>query len=128
MPRPVPLRGVIEGFYGPPWSPAARLALLDFVAERGMNAYVYAPKSDPKHRQRWRDAYDADESARFAELARHTGRLGMRFGFALSPGLDIDYRDERDRVVLFEKLAPLLDAGVEWVVLALDDITVFEVA
>ncbi len=122
MPRPVPLRGVIEGFYGPPWSPAARLALLEFVAERSMNAYVYAPKSDPKHRQRWRDAYDADESARFSELARHTGRLGMRFGFALSPGLDIDYRDERDRVVLFEKLAPLLDAGVEWVVLALDDI------
>lgn len=122
MPRPVPLRGVIEGFYGPPWSPAARLGLLEFVAERGMNAYVYAPKSDPKHRDRWRDAYDADESARFAELARHTARLGMRFGFALSPGLDIDYRDERDRGVLLEKLAPLLDAGVEWVVLALDDI------
>jgi hyaluronoglucosaminidase len=116
------LRGVIEGFYGPPWSSAARLTVLEFVAERGMNAYVHAPKSDPKHRGRWRDAYDADESARFAELARHTERLGIRFGFALSPGLDIDYRDARDRGVLFEKLAPLLDAGVEWVVLALDDI------
>lgn len=87
-----------------------------------MNAYVYAPKSDPKHRERWRDVYDADESERFVELARHTERLGMRLGFALSPGLDINYRDERDRVVLLAKLAPLLDAGVEWVVLALDDI------
>jgi len=122
VPRPVPLRGVIEGFYGTPWTPAARFAVLEFVAERGMNAYVYAPKSDPKHRDRWREAYDSDEIARFVELGRHTARLGIRFGLALSPGLDIDYHDERDRDVLSEKLAPLLDAGVEWVVLALDDI------
>ncbi|HYU39135.1 MAG TPA: protein O-GlcNAcase [Acidimicrobiia bacterium] len=122
MPRPVPLRGVIEGFYGPPWSHEARVAVLEFLAERGMNAYLYAPKSDPKHRDRWRDAYDAHELARFAELAEHTNRLGVRFGFALSPGLDIDYRDEPDRGALIEKLAPLLDVGVEWIVLALDDI------
>jgi hyaluronoglucosaminidase len=120
--RPVPLRGVIEGFYGPPWSPEARVTVLEFVAERGMNAYVYAPKSDRKHRDHWRDAYDSDESARFAQLAERTSRVGSRFGFALSPGLDIDYRDERDRRALVEKLAPLLDLGVEWVVLALDDI------
>jgi hyaluronoglucosaminidase len=122
VPRPVPLRGVIEGFYGPPWSPDARVTVLEFVAERGMNGYVYAPKSDPKHRDRWRDAYDSDELARFAQLAERTSNLGIRFGFALSPGLDVDYHDERDRRALVEKLAPLLDVGVEWIVLALDDI------
>ena len=122
MPRPVPLRGVIEGFYGRPWSQASRLAVLEFVAERGMNAYVYAPKSDAKHRHRWRDAYDTDELAPFEQLARHTSSLGVRFGFALSPGLDIEYGDDRDRAALVGKLAPLLDAGVGWVVLALDDI------
>jgi hyaluronoglucosaminidase len=122
VPRPVPLRGVIEGFYGPPWSQSSRLTVLEFVAERGMNAYVYAPKSDAKHRHCWRDAYDPDELARLEELARHTSSLGIRFGFALSPGLDIDYGDDRDRAALVDKLAPLLDAGVEWVVLALDDI------
>jgi hyaluronoglucosaminidase len=116
------VRGVIEGFYGPPWSHEARVAVLEFLAERGMNAYVYAPKSDPKHRDRWRDAYDPDESARFAQLADRTSDLGIRFGFALSPGLDIDYRDERDRGALVEKVAPLLDVGVEWIILALDDI------
>ncbi|HEY4397239.1 MAG TPA: beta-N-acetylglucosaminidase domain-containing protein, partial [Acidimicrobiia bacterium] len=52
MPRPVPLRGVIEGFYGRPWSLTDRLEMIEFLAERGMNAYVYAPKSDPKHRDR----------------------------------------------------------------------------
>jgi hyaluronoglucosaminidase len=122
VPRPVPLRGVIEGFYGPPWSPEGRLSVLEFVAAHGMNAYVYAPKGDPKHRDRWRDAYHPDESARFDRLAERANRLGVRFGFALSPGLDIDYGDKRDRDALVEKLAPLLDAGVGWIVLALDDI------
>jgi hyaluronoglucosaminidase len=122
VPRPVPLRGVIEGFYGPPWSPTARLTVIEFVAERGMNAYVYAPKSDPKHRDRWREAYDGSEMHHFRRVAAHTTGLGTRFGFALSPGLDIEYRDERDRDALLEKLSPLIDAGVEWIVLALDDI------
>jgi hyaluronoglucosaminidase len=116
------LRGVIEGFYGPPWSSTDRLAVIEFVAERGMNAYVYAPKNDPKHRDRWRDGYDATEIDDFRALAEHAERHGTRFGFALSPGLDIDYRSNRDRDALLAKIAPLLDAGVQWVVLALDDI------
>jgi hyaluronoglucosaminidase len=122
VPRPVPLRGVIEGFYGPPWSSTDRLAVIEFVAERGMNAYVYAPKSDPKHRDRWRDAYDATEIEDFRTLVEHAEVHGTLFGFALSPGLDIDYRSDGDRHALLAKLAPLLDAGVQWVVLALDDI------
>jgi hyaluronoglucosaminidase len=116
------LRGVIEGFYGPPWSPTARLTLLEFVAERGMNAYVYAPKSDPKHRDRWREAHDGSEMRDFRQLAAHTTGHGIRFGFALSPGLDIEYGNNRERDALLEKLDPLIDAGVEWIVLALDDI------
>jgi hyaluronoglucosaminidase len=116
------LRGVIEGFYGPPWSPPDRLAVIEFLAARGMNAYVYAPKSDPKHRSRWRDAYDAAELASFGTLAARTAHHHTKFGFALSPGLDMDYRGKDDRDVLVAKFAPLLDAGVEWVVLALDDI------
>src|SRR5262249_18445531 len=115
-------RGVIEGFYGPPWSFTDRCAVIESLAARGMNAYVYAPKSDPKHRDRWRDAYDSSELADFRSLAEHAARNHTRFGFALSPGLDIEYESARDRDLLLEKLAPLLDLGVGWVVLALDDI------
>ena len=87
-----------------------------------MNAYVYAPKSDPKHRDRWRDPYDSSELADFRTLAEHATRNDTRFGFALSPGLDIEYGNAPDRATLVEKLAPLVDLGVAWVVLALDDI------
>lgn len=96
--------------------------MIEFLAERGMNAYVYAPKNEPKHRDRWREAYDTTEMANFRTLAAHAARHDTRFGFALSPGLDIEYGHEHDRDALVAKLAPLLDAGVDWVVLALDDI------
>jgi len=49
-----PLRGVIEGFYGPPWSTADRLSQFDFFAATKQNVYVYSPKDDPYLRAQWR--------------------------------------------------------------------------
>lgn len=96
--------------------------MISFVAQRGMNAYLYAPKDDAKHRRRWREPYDDAESSDFVDLSRHCEALGVRFGFAISPGLDIDYASPADRDALLAKLRPLVDAGVRWFVLALDDI------
>jgi len=122
VPRAFRLRGIVEGFYGPPWSFDARREVLSFVAALRMNAYVYAPKDDPFHRARWREPYPTDEQAALGALATHCREVGVRFGFAISPGLDITYESEADRAQLDAKLAPLLDAGVDWFVLALDDI------
>jgi hyaluronoglucosaminidase len=113
---------VIEGFYGPPWAHDARLEVVDFLAARGMNAYVYAPKSDPRHRDRWREPYPAHELAQLADLATRCHDAGTCFGFAVSPGLDIDYGDPADRAALLDKLGAMVDAGVTWLVLAVDDI------
>ena len=122
MLRSFRVRGVVEGFYGNPWSHDARLDLLTFLGERDMNAYVYAPKDDPKHRAKWRDAYDAVEQERFRELAAHAAFEGIRFGFAISPGLDIDYESTDDRQVLVDKLETLRASGVTWFLLLVDDI------
>mgnify|MGYP002638305103 FL=1 len=40
-------RGVVEGFYGTPWSHNARLRQLQFYGENKMNTYIYGPKDDP---------------------------------------------------------------------------------
>ena len=122
MGRAFAVRGIVEGFYGTPWSHAARLDAISFLAPRGLNAYVYAPKDDAKHRADWRVPYDADERARFGELAAHAGAHDARFGFAISPGLDVDYESDADRAAILAKLEPLLDAGVPWFLLLLDDI------
>ncbi|MFQ5541227.1 MAG: beta-N-acetylglucosaminidase domain-containing protein, partial [Candidatus Binatia bacterium] len=46
-------RGIVEGFFGPPWSMSHRSSLFEFGAKRGMNTYLYAPKDDPYHREHW---------------------------------------------------------------------------
>ncbi len=122
MSRAFAVRGIVEGFYGTPWTHAARLDAITFLAPRGLNAYVYAPKDDAKHRAEWRVPYDPSERARFGELAAHADANGARFGFAISPGLDVDYESAADRDAIVAKLQPLLDAGVPWFLLLLDDI------
>lgn len=120
--RSFAVRGVVEGFYGTPWSHDARLEIISFLAARGMNAYAYAPKDDARHRAEWRTPYDPIDLERFRELASHSAGLGVQFGFAISPGLDIDYGSSADRRTLSAKLQPLRDAGVAWFLLLLDDI------
>ena len=117
-----PLRGLIEGFYGRPWSRRDRLDLLQYCAERGMNAYVYAPKDDPKHRSQWREEYSSPELDHFRDVERHCRELGMAFGFALSPGLDIDWSSTSDRARLLDKLRAARDLGIGWLLVAFDDL------
>lgn len=122
MGRAFAVRGIVEGYYGTPWSHPARLDAISFLAPRGLNAYVYAPKDDTKHRANWRVPYDTGELARFREIAAHAKANDVRFGFAISPGLDVDYESPADRTEILAKLTPLLDAGVPWFLLLLDDI------
>ena len=122
MTRRVSVRGLIEGFYGPPWAPRDRLDLLTFCGKRGMNAYVYAPKDDPKHRAQWRDPYSSSELDHFREVENRCRDLGIRFGFALSPGLDIDYTSRADHRHVLAKLQRARDLGIRWFVIAFDDL------
>jgi hyaluronoglucosaminidase len=121
--RTFEVRGVVEGFYGRPWAHDARLELLEFIGARGMNAYAYAPKDDAKHRARWREPYDRSEMTRFAELVDCARGVGVRFGFSLSPGLDVSYESTDDRAMLAEKMLRFADTGVSWFLLLLDDIS-----
>ena len=84
-------RGIIEGFYGPPYSHADRLWLIERLGAWGMNRYVYAPKDDPLHRAQWRAPYAAAVLREFAELIERGRAVGVEVGFAVSPGLTIEY-------------------------------------
>ncbi len=41
------LVGVVEGYYGRPWSFETRLAYAQYLRRAGLNACLYCPKSDP---------------------------------------------------------------------------------
>ncbi|TDC54159.1 hypothetical protein E1212_03205 [Jiangella ureilytica] len=115
-------RGTIEGFYGPPWSHADRLAHLEFAGRHKLNTYVYAPKDDPFHRAQWRDPYPAAELARIGELAAAARRSHVRFVFSVSPGLSMVYSDPAEVDLLIAKLEQVRQVGVRDVALLFDDI------
>ena len=121
----IPLRGIVEGFYGQPWTQAVRLDMLQFCAGNGLNAYIYAPKDDPYHRAKWRQPYPAADCARLQELVRAAQAGGVHFIFAVSPGLDISYEGEaadRDRELLLAKLDSMYALGVRDFAIFFDDI------
>ncbi|HET8601590.1 MAG TPA: beta-N-acetylglucosaminidase domain-containing protein [Segeticoccus sp.] len=118
----MPLRGTIEGFYGPPWTPQERLDQMDFYGDVKANTYVYAPKNDPYHRDKWRQPYPAEKLAELGTLIKRAAANHVRFTFAVSPGESICYSSESDRRALEAKLQALYDLGTRSFSIPLDDI------
>lgn len=116
------LAGVIEGFYGPPWDQSERIELLEEMVRLGLNTYLYAPKDDLKHRLLWREPYDLDESQTLRELISQCHQRGLRFFYALSPGLDVRYSDRNDVGLMQAKLKQMVALGCRHFALLFDDI------
>ncbi|MFD4777882.1 beta-N-acetylglucosaminidase domain-containing protein, partial [Streptomyces sp. NPDC058427] len=117
------LRGVIEGFYGTPWSHEARLDQLDYYGEHKMNIYVYSPKDDAYLREKWRDPYPADQLAQIKQLTDRAVERHVEFTYALSPGLSVCYSSDQDVQALVDKFQTIWDIGVRTFAVPLDDIS-----
>lgn len=122
MTSPFAIRGVIEGFYGVPWTHAQRLDMIDEISALGMNTFVYAPKDDPFLRRDWRLPYDDAALGLVAELVTRCRDRGITLMFALSPGLSMRYSDADDLAMLQAKYAQVAGLGVAAFALLLDDI------
>lgn len=116
------LSGVIEGFYGQPWSRPERLELFDWMEIAHLNAYLYAPKDDLKLRARWREPYSADEIASLRELIEAARAKNIEFICALSPGLDIAYSNPSELEAIKSRFEQLVQAGAKRFALLFDDI------
>lgn len=116
------LAGVIEGFYGPPWSVAERREVLGWMQAWGLNTYFYGPKDDLHHRIFWRTPYAAAERDEVAALIDDCAAHGVRFVYAMGPGLDVRYNDPADRAALEARFAQLIEMGCRDFCLLFDDI------
>ncbi|WP_288739909.1 beta-N-acetylglucosaminidase domain-containing protein [uncultured Coprobacter sp.] len=91
-------RGIVEGFYGHPYSVDNRISLFEFCKRFKMNVFIYGPKSDPYHLGNWRDNYPTslteqqkffglitqDDLRRMVEAAKN---CNVNFIWAAHPGL-----------------------------------------
>lgn len=119
----VRFRGVVEGFYGKPWSHRDRLAQFAFYGKNKLNTYIYGPKDDPYHSApNWRKPYPKKEAAQIAELAKVAKANHVDFVWAIHPGQDIKWNDE-DFGNLLGKFNAMYDLGVRSFAIFFDDIS-----
>ncbi|MBN9693445.1 MAG: beta-N-acetylglucosaminidase domain-containing protein [Verrucomicrobia bacterium] len=116
------LTGVIEGFYGTPWTPGERFELFAAMPGWGLNTYLYGPKDDLHHRARWRQTYPPAEAEHLREVIAGCQARGIRFIYALGPGLDIRYSEKGDRLAIQQRFEQLLSLGCRDFCLLFDDI------
>ena len=116
-------RGVVEGFYGTPWSHEVRISLIDFYGQNKMNTYLYGPKDDPYHScPNWRLPYPEDEARNIGELVKACERNRVDFVWAIHPGQDIKWNEE-DYGNLLNKFNLMYDLGVRSFAIFFDDIS-----
>ncbi|KAH1009906.1 hypothetical protein HUJ04_002202 [Dendroctonus ponderosae] len=114
--------GVVEGFYGRPWTTEQRKDLFQKMKKWGMDSYVYAPKDDYKHRAYWRELYTVEEAEHLTGLIQAAKDQNITFYYALSPGLDITYSNQKETTTLKRKLEQVAEFGCTAFALLFDDI------
>lgn len=116
-------RGVVEGFYGQPWSHEDRIRQLRFYGENKLNTYIYGPKDDPYHSSpNWRKPYPEKEARQISELVALSKANKVDFVWAIHPGQDIQW-NEKDRQALLDKFENMYRLGVRSFAVFFDDIS-----
>lgn len=117
----IPMRGVIEGFYGPPWGHAGRLAMVATTEAAWSNMILFAAKHDPYNVLGWRYELPASVQSEVAELVAAGRTHHVQVCYAVSPGHSVVYSDADHRADAERRLRTWLGHGVDCLVLAFDD-------
>ena len=117
-----PVRGVVEGFYGKPWSHEQKLKGIEFFADCNMNTYFLAPKDDPLQRFNWRSPFTSEYLNKTSELINRGKIHGIDFVLCVSPGLSVEYSSQADVDSVVNRFKQLTDLGSTHFGMLWDDI------
>jgi hypothetical protein len=116
-----PELGIIEGFYGKPWSWEARNENISALAPYGKRFYLYAPKFDPYLRRKWQEPHPDNLAQRLKSLSDHCRDNGVRFGVGLTPYELFNNFDAQSKETLKTKLEFFDEIGVVDLAILFDD-------
>lgn len=131
-------RGIVEGYYGYPYSFAVKKDLMQFFKRYKMNTYIYGAKSDPYHSGFWREPYPKTITARqekngwlttgmISDLSKLSLETKVNFIWAIHPssGKAVDYstKESTDKAVedVMGKFRLMHKLGVRQFSVFLDD-------
>lgn len=107
-------RGFIEGYYGVPWSYEDRISLMHFGGDFKMTSYVFAPKDDPYHKEKWRELYPESELDNLRAMVEAGRESKCRFVWTAHPFMGGFNSSDVDGEIqaLLNKYDQLYDLGV----------------
>ena len=121
----LPSRGVVEGYYGAPWSFESRCSIFRFMGRNKMNTYIYAPKDDPYHHGKGcYKPYPQEKAAELKDLIAYAHRNHVRFVWAIHPANTVRWQENGGRNqldALCTKLKQMYDLGVRNFGVLVDD-------
>jgi hyaluronoglucosaminidase len=113
--------GVIEGFFGKPWNWESRMTGADFLRDAGFRFYIYAPKSEPFLRRRWREPLPPETLRRLSDLGTQCRQSGIAFGIGLTPfEIYLDYAANA-QISLCSKVSQINQTGADILCILFDD-------
>lgn len=118
----IKLRGFVEGFYGYPWSFENRCSVIKQASRYKINEYIYAPKDDPYHKDKWRELYPEAEAEQIRTLVNICNENHVEFVWCAHPGNGYNYSTDDDYNTLIAKIEQLYSLGVRRFGLSYDDL------
>lgn len=129
-------RGIVEGYYGYPYSVEVKKDLMRFMMRMKMNSYMYGAKSDPYHLSKWTEAYPVSVTPQqeengwlsqkmVEEICQTSAETKVNFIWSIHPGNNIITSSTvvSDIMAKYEKMYKL---GVRQFGLFVDDVGVPE--
>jgi len=129
-------RGIIEGYYGVPYTAEVTKDLFRFMARYKMNTYMYGAKSDPYHSQRWGEPYPTEitpEQLRIGYLTQDMMRditsvghaTKVNFIWAIHPGTAFTNAENAEVLdQIMKKFGDMYGLGVRQFGVFVDDVGV----
>jgi hyaluronoglucosaminidase len=113
--------GVIEGFFGKPWSCESRLSGADFLRDSGFQFYIYAPKSEAFLRRRWHEPMPPETLQHLSGLGARCRQNRIAFGVGLTPfEIYLNY-EASAQTALRAKVAQINQLGTDILCILFDD-------
>ena len=127
-------RGLVEGYYGYPYSLSVKKSLMRFMMRLKMNTYMYGAKSDLYHSAKWEEPYPKTltktdiEYGRMSQdmvkdLSKNSQATKVNFIWAIHPGNDfVGQPNVVTRIM--KKFSSMYDLGVRQFAIFVDDVDV----
>jgi hyaluronoglucosaminidase len=102
-------QGIIEGFFGRPWSWQTRQDYAGFLSQNNYQFYIYAPKADRYLRRQWAEPWPDIEYAHLQQLGQVYQQAQVAWGIGITP-FEIHLNFDADTIAILDAKIRSIDA------------------